>query len=190
MNKIYFVTTNPGKFQGVKKWIEELDPEIVIEQKALDIPEYQSLNVDEVAVGKAKDAWQLIKSPLLIDDGGIFLEEYNNFPGTFSKQIFQCIGLEGFWKLAKENPKGYFLNALVFIDGPDSYQIFHGKTEGTFIKPEDEVQNTNLPYTEIFIPDGSDITFAKMRGTEEEKKLYHRRKSVIKFLQWYKKHSL
>src|SRR5690242_7385651 len=99
---LYFVTTNAGKFEEVKKWINELDPSIDLIQVSLDIPEHQSLDVHKVALAKAIDAWNLVKKPLLIDDGGIYLEKYNKFPGTLSKFVADGIGIEGILTLCKD----------------------------------------------------------------------------------------
>ncbi len=81
-NNIIFVTANKGKFDEVVKFISELDPTITVEQAALDLPEIQSLDVEKISVNKAELAWEQIKKPLIVDDGGIYLDQYNNRRGT------------------------------------------------------------------------------------------------------------
>lgn len=181
---IYFVTTNEGKFEEVNKWCKELDPNIILEQAALDIPEIQSLDVEEVAIAKAKDAWKKLKKPLLIDDGGIYLEKYSLFPGTLSKYVYQSIGLDGVLTLAGENRNASFINCLVFINSQDNYKIFLGKTKGKLIQLNEPIRNKNLPFTQIFMPEGSDITLAQLKGTEEEKKYHYRYNSLKEFINW------
>lgn len=184
VKEIYFVTGNEHKFHEVKQWLNELDPYIDLKQAAVDLPEIQSLDVEEIARLKAREAWRLIGKPVLIDDGGIYLEQYHKFPGALTKYIFQGIGLEGIWLLAKNNPRAYFANCLVYATSETEQHLFWGKAEGTVIdiagKPFDE----KMPFTYVFIPDGTDKTFAQMRGKDEEKPFHHRYKSLQSFVAW------
>lgn len=186
MNELYFVTGNASKFKEVKHWLSELNPYIDLRQADIDLPEIQSLDVQEVAMQKAKEAWRLIKKPLLIDDGGIYIERYNNFPGTLSKYVYQGIGLDGFWLLAKDNPRGSFANCLVYCSSEHDYQIFNGVSTGTIVEPTEPIVDTKFPFTYVFIPDGTNKTFAQLKGSEEEKKFHHRYKSLQEFTQWLK----
>lgn len=186
MSELYFVTGNSSKFKEVKAWMQELNPYIELHQANIDLPEIQSLDVQEVAIQKAKEAWRLIKKPLLIDDGGIYIERFNNFPGTLSKYVYQGIGLEGFWLLAKNNPRGYFSNCLVYCDNEEDCHIFTGTTYGTIVEPKVPIIDTKFPFTYVFVPDGTNKTFAEIKGTEEEKKVHHRFKSLQEFTLWLK----
>lgn len=185
MKEILFVTGNAGKFKLVNNSIKELDSSIILTQIDIDVPEIQSLDTQEVAILKAKEAFKILKKPLLIDDGGIFLEQYNNFPGALSKYIFQGIGLEGIWKLAKDNPKANFTAFLVYIDNIDSYKVFTGTITGRLVEPRGPVQDLSLPYREIFIPDGSDKLLSEIKDTEEGKKYRHRFKATQEFINWF-----
>ena len=184
---ITFVTSNTGKFEEVKRWIGELDATIILEQAALDLPEYQSLDIHEVARGKAHEAWRTLQKPVLIDDGGIYFEQYYKFPGTFAKYVYQGIGLEGIWKLIKHDPCTYFLSCLVYKDAPDTEHIFEGVCTGELIKPDNsQVRIAALPYTQLFVPEGSTKTLAELYGTDEDKQYNHRYKAVVQFLSWLK----
>lgn len=185
--RITFVTSNTGKFEEVKRWIGELDATIILEQAALDLPEYQSLDIYEVARGKAHEAWRTLQKPVLIDDGGIYFDRYYKFPGTLAKYVYQGIGLEGIWKLAKHDPRTHFLSCLVYKDTPDTEHIFEGACTGNLIKPDsNQVRVAALPYTQIFIPEGSTKTLAELYGTDEDKQYNHRYKAVVQFLSWLK----
>lgn len=184
---ITFVTTNNGKFEEVKRWLAQLDATLIIEQAAIDVPEYQSLDVQEVAFSKARDAYNLLKKPVLIDDGGLYLEKYNNFPGPLSKYVFQGIGFEGTWLLAQADPRAYFLNCLVYASGPCALQLFEGISKGRLIEPADFSGHKNLPYSSIFIPTGSTKTLAELRGSPEEQKYHHRFQALQNFVTWFRK---
>lgn len=185
-NKLVFVTTNTGKFQEVKQWLEKWDSNIQLEHASLDIPEYQSLDVHEVALGKAQQAWRCLKKPLLIDDGGIYLEKYNNFPGTLSKYVYQGIGFDGIWKLAQDDPRAYFLSCLVYITNLEQYYFFDGVCKGTIIKPTGkQVTHKQLPFTDIFVPAGARSVFSTLKGTAEEERYHHRAAALKKFVVWF-----
>jgi XTP/dITP diphosphohydrolase len=185
MNKrIIFVTGNADKFKEVERYLKELDPEIILEQIDIELPEFQSLDIQKIALAKAKEAWRLLQKPLLIDDGGIYLERFNNFPGPLIKYVLQGIGLEGFWILAKDDPRAYFLSCLVYYYGPDKYQFFEGTCYGNIIAPSGTVSRKQLPFGDMFIPKGSTKTLTQLQGTEEERACHHRRKSLEKLVHW------
>lgn len=186
MQEIYFVTGNPMKYEEVRNWLNELNPSIELKQVDIDLPEIQSLNIEEVALEKAKCAWLLLKKPILIDDGGIYIDKYNDFPGTLSKFVYQGIGLEGLWLLAKDNPKSHFRNCLVYIDNENAYHIFNGVSEGKMIEPNKDIPESKMPFTYVFIPNGSDKTFSQIESKEEQKQFHHRYKSVNLFSKWLK----
>jgi non-canonical purine NTP pyrophosphatase (RdgB/HAM1 family) len=183
MKKISFVTGNNSKFEQVNKWVKQLHSNIELEQLNLDIPEYQSLDIHYIATNKANEAWKIIKKPLIVDDFGIYLENYNKFPGPFAKYIYQGIGLEGFWKIAKDNPRGVFCSCFVYVNKDGSHQIFEGKFSGKFIEPNVKILDQNFPYTYIFIPDGSDKTLAEIKGTADEQNFNHRFKAVKNWIE-------
>jgi len=178
-----FVTTNLSKFQDVKKYLNNLNSQINLKQENIELLEPQSLDVEEIAIFKAKYAWNILQKPLIVDDGGIFIEKYNKFPGALSKWVFKAIGLEGVWLLAKDDPKAYFMSIIVYIDGPESFKVFSGTTNGKIIKPGNII-DTIMPYTHIFIPDGANQTYADLKNSFDQNKYNHRYKAISKFVDW------
>ncbi len=185
---ITFVTGNTDKFTEVKRYLTEVAPTIILEQVALDLPEYQSLDIHAIALAKAEEAWRLLQKPVLIDDGGIYLDRYNNFPGPLIKYVLQGIGLEGFWLLAKDDPRATFLSCLVYYYAPDIYTYFEGTCSGTIIQPTGITTRKQLPFGDIFIPQGATQTLTQLQGTEFERSCHHRRKAVASFAQWIGNH--
>jgi XTP/dITP diphosphohydrolase len=192
--RIVFVTGNADKFIEVERYLKQIDPTIILEQVNIDLPEYQSLDIHKIALGKAEEAWRLLQKPLLIDDGGIYLERFNNFPGPLAKYVFQGIGLEGFWLLAKDDPRAYFLSCLVYYYAPGSYKFFEGTCYGTIIEPTGVITRKQMPFRDIFIPresakimfipGESGKTLAQLEGTPEEHIYHHLSKSLRKLVEW------
>lgn len=181
---ITFVTGNADKFNEVERYLKELDPSIKLEQIDIELPEPQGLDIQKIALAKAEEAWRLLQRPLLIDDGGIYLERYNNFPGPLIKYVLQGIGFDGFWLLAKDDPRAYFLSYLVYYYAPEKYETFEGRCYGTIIAPTGTVTRKQMPFGDMFIPTGSTKPLAQLHGTPEEKACHHRRKSLASLVEW------
>ncbi|MCF7799569.1 non-canonical purine NTP pyrophosphatase [Candidatus Babeliales bacterium] len=184
--EILYATSNHGKFEEVTGYIQENEPNINIVQFSADIPEIQTLDQRYIAIDKAKKAWQIAQRPLLIDDAAIYFDKYNQFPGTLSKFIWQGLNFEGVKKLIENSDLAKFLLYLVYIYGPDKYEVFEGVCEGTLVKPEIFNAHPSLPFDSIFVPNGTKKTYAELRDTPEAKNYLYRLRALQKFLAWYK----
>ncbi len=184
--EIYYVTSNAGKFDEVKRYIEANEPTIELVQCAIDLPEPQSLDQKYIAECKAKAAWNTLKKPLIIDDSGVFFEGYRDFPGTMTKFVYHGIGFDGIFALTKKNNKARMNLHLVYCDGEDSMQSFEATCEGKIIQPESFDAPPTLPWDAIFLPNGSSKTYAELRGTPQENKYLYRIVALKRFLAWYK----
>lgn len=183
---LYFVTTNASKFQEVSRWLAQLAPWIELEQASFDIPEHQSLDIREVALEKARHAWIKLKKPLIIDDGGVVLEKFGKFPGALSRYVYEGIGLEGLWLLAKDDPRAYFFSCLVYAD-QDQLEPFEGLTKGTIVAPR-PVTDPAMPFTFFFVPAGTSKTVAEVWNTQEEEAIHHRFQALQKLVEYLKNH--
>lgn len=183
--KLYYVTSNSGKFQEVAQYLKKSHPEIEMDQLSLDIEEIQTTDQMKIAIDKAQKAWQLIKEPLLLDDAAIYFNRYNKFPGTLSKFVSLGMGFEGIKQIFDEGDKAYFLLYMIYIDGPESYQVFEGRCDGYLTKPKTFDAHPELPYDAYFIPSNETLTYAQLRNTPLATKYLYRLQALKKFLEWY-----
>lgn len=186
---IIIVTSNNGKFEEIKRYLAQLAPHISLEQSTLDVPEYQDMDIQVVARGKADYAWNVLKKPLLIDDGGLYIEKYNKFPGVFSKYVFEGIGLEGIWQLAKDDPRVYFLNCMVYKDCQETSHIFEGMNKGALIAPTGSIAHKQLPFRSFFVPEGYTQTIDDLWLSGTDNHINHRFKAVEKLVNFLKERS-
>lgn len=184
--EIYFVTGNSGKFEEVKTYIEKNVPEIEIKRFKVDIEEIQTLDQKKIILDKAKKAWEILKKPLIVDDGAMYFEKYNKFPGVMTKYVAQGLGFEGLKKIIDNEDKATFLLYIAYIDGPGSIELFEGKSHGTIKKPSKFFGNPELPYSCMFVPNGTDKVYENLRNTKEGEPFLHRIKALKKFVDWYK----
>jgi XTP/dITP diphosphohydrolase len=187
IKSITVVTSNNGKFDEIKRYFSLLAPEITLNQVNLDVPEYQTMNIHTVAIGKARYAWNILKKPLIIDDGGLYIKKYNQFPGVFSKYVFEGIGLEGIWKLAQDDPRVYFLNCMVFKDNDMDEHIFEGVNQGMLIEPKNIASaHKQLPFRSIFVPEGYTESIDELWQKDQDHSINHRYKAVEKIVSFLK----
>ncbi len=184
---IYYVTGNKGKFEEVEAYVRRYAPQIHLEHVDLDLTEPQTLDQAAIAIHKAKEAWKIVRKPLLIDDAGAYFHAYNNFPGVFTKFVYEGIGLKGIFKLVDEDDRISFRLSMAYIDGPEECQVFEGRCNGTIVQPPPGVVfNPNLPYDAIFVPEGEyGVVYGQLRGTERFHEYAYRLLAMKKFLAWY-----
>lgn len=185
MSEFHYLTGNAGKFEEVKAFVERNNPSLSLQQIDIDLDEIQTLDHVGVAIDKAKRAWQILKKPLLVDDAGIYFEKYHRFPGTLTKFVFQGIGFDGILKLVEGDHRAYFLIYLVYINGPESYQVFEGICHGKIVEPRVIRAHPSLPFDDIFVPQGTEKTYAELRHTPDLDIYNYRIMAFKKFLQWY-----
>lgn len=62
--------------------------------ESLDLAEIQSMNLQEVAMAKARSAYERIGKPLIVDDVSFEVEALNGFPGPLIKWWETVVGYE------------------------------------------------------------------------------------------------
>ncbi len=181
MRRLYFITTNKGKFEEVRELLEGC---IELIQKSIELEEPRG-TIEEIALSKAKKAYEIIKAPLIVEDTGFFIPSLNGFPGEFSKWVVNKIGVEGIIKLMEgkkgEERRAFFKTIVCFFDGKG--KLFEGRVEGHIsLKPRGNPKKS-LPYDSIFIPKGFSSTFAEDEGLKN--RISHRAIAIKKLKEWY-----
>jgi XTP/dITP diphosphohydrolase len=184
MHELYYVTGNSDKFEVVYRYIDKNAPHIQLKPFTHDIPEIQSYDQREVAVEKARQAWNLLQKPVIIDDAGIYFEKYRDFPGVLTKFVYRGIGQEGLLKLVEPGDKAYFQITMVYWYGPEQYQVFMSKCPGYILHQQKYTASPDSPYDVLFAPEGETRTFAELRVSGEYEKYHYRIDALRQFLHW------
>ncbi len=118
MNKIHFITSNSGKIESLKKSMELCDAKVEIVALDLNLIEPQFDKVQDVSIFKAKQAFEAIKAPVLVEDGGLLIKALNDFPGVYTKYVLDKIGIDGILKLMHglEDRRISFASFATYID--------------------------------------------------------------------------
>ena len=158
---LYFVTENKGKFEMIQAVLQQYGAGL--EQKAIELDEPESDNLKEVALSKARQAFEKIRQPLIVEDTGFFLEAYKGFPGQHSKWVFHKIGFEGFFKLLSgKTRKACFHTVICFIESKENYRFFEGKWQGKVSNKVAKKAAPALPYSRFFIAEGERVPAVEM----------------------------
>jgi non-canonical purine NTP pyrophosphatase (RdgB/HAM1 family) len=87
---VVLVSGNPNKVQEARR-ICGFD----LDSEALDLPEIQHLDLNEVLRAKGEEAWRRLQRPLIVEETGLELAALNGFPGPLVKWMLQAVGAEG-----------------------------------------------------------------------------------------------
>lgn len=137
-----------------------------LEAVEVDLPEIQSLDYLEVVRAKADEAWRRLGRPLVVEEAGLDLAALNGFPGPLVKWMLQAVGAEGMARAAHAlgDRRASARCFLLYKDG-DREVIAEGRTEGTLVLPPRG--SHGFGWDPVFLPDGSDLTFAELTGAEK-----------------------
>lgn len=179
--KITFVTGSKGKGREAEKILN-----IPLEVKSLDLDEIQELDLEKIALHKVNQAYNLVKSPVIIDDVSVEIDAWKGFPGPLIKWILKTENdtaklllkmLEG-----EKNRKAKVRLAIGFHDGKKA-RIFYGEVRGRIAE---EIRGENgFGWDPVFIPDGQEKTYAQM-SRDEKNEISHRRKALDKLSDFLK----
>jgi XTP/dITP diphosphohydrolase len=156
---LVMVTGNKGKVVEVSRGLGK-----PVTQVELDLDEVQSLELSYIVKRKAEDAYKIIQKPLLTDDAGLFIYEWQGFPGPFVKYIESCGGPELMLDMTKslKDRHAYFVCAMAYHDGK-TVHVAEGRLEGRL---SIEIQPGGWGFDPIFIPEGYNQTMGYLRDNK------------------------
>lgn len=126
--KITMVTSNAGKAREVAAFFDGL---LEVDHVALDIPEYRSNDIAEIAREKVRYAYGKLNTPLIVDDTGFFIDALEGFPGPYAAYILNSIGNTGILKLMDgvSYRDARFTTGIAYAD-EYGIEVFTGTLEG------------------------------------------------------------
>lgn len=148
---------------------------------SVDVPEIQSLDLDEVIKSKATAAFQKIKKPVLVTDVSLEIEALCGLPGPFVKYFVETLGAAKTVDLIKGKSRKAKVTDLICLFDGKNMEVFKGIVEGTLSdKPRGK---SGFGFDAVFIPAGSKKTYAQM--TRDEKNRISHRSIALRKLKEY-----
>jgi XTP/dITP diphosphohydrolase len=184
MKRLYFITSNKGKFLEAREKLRPLGFSVI--QKDLGYPEIQAEGLEDVALQGITYVRKSFNKPFMLEDAGLFIEVLHEFPGVYSKYVFFTIGLSGILRLLNgvKNRKAVFRSVYAYSEPGYKPIISVGVCNGT-ISTEERGKN-GFGYDPIFLPKNLRRTFGEMT-TDEKNKYSHRSKALDKLILKLKK---
>jgi len=156
MNDLVFITGNQHKADYLAKWLE-----MPIEHQKVDQDEIQSLDLQAVVEHKARQAYAIVRRPVLVEDVSLTFTAMGRLPGTFIKWFMEELSLGGLCELANKLKHREAECAIMYAlyDGNDMH-LFDAHQQGTIAKiPRG---TGGFGWNPIFIPAGSELTYGEM----------------------------
>ncbi|MEK6924547.1 MAG: non-canonical purine NTP pyrophosphatase [Candidatus Micrarchaeota archaeon] len=179
--KLLFATTNPGKFREAADAVKERG--LQLEQANIEIEEPKLLELEKTAERKAQLAFNALGRPVVVEDTGVFFDEYPLFPGTYSKFAVKTLGIPALLKLLEGGKRGArFATIAAYCDGKTT-NTFEGEARGTILETPEGKSRPGLAYDSVFKCDGGGKTFAQMT-VKEKNEHSHRTKAFRKLAKW------
>ena len=147
-----YVTTNEGKVREAEEYLDE------VAALDYDYPEIQADSLEAVAAYGARKAYDYAGEPVVVDDAGLYLEDFDGFPGPYSAYVEDTLGVERVGRLARreEATGAQFRCVIAYCDG-DPFEaspepVDTGERRGQDLAAEDRATAT----TDETVADGDD----------------------------------
>ena len=163
MIQFTFVTSSDKKVSEVERILHTK-----LAHRNLDLPEIQTVNIEDVVSYKAKYAYTLLhEKPVIIEDTGLYFEAWNGLPGALIKWFIERVGDTGICNMMHDfaNKKAWAKTAVATYNG--KLTVFEGEVRGRIA--EIPLGDKGFGWDRLFIPDGSDKTFGQMLPHEKDK---------------------
>lgn len=159
-----------------------------LDSRAIDLPEIQSLSLDEVLEAKVLEAYRRAGRPVVVEETGLFLQAMGGFPGPLIKWMLDAMGAEGVARtaLALGDPRASAICALAYHDGERTLKGV-GETRG-FLLDGARGQH-GFGWDPVFRPEESELSFAEL-SPEEKDHFGHRGRAWRAFRQELQKNGL
>ncbi len=181
---LYFVTNNKHKYEEASRVLSKygIKLELLPSVKKIEI---QDDDLSKIVLYAAKTAYAYVRKPLVVEDAGLFIKALKGFPGPYSSYVYKTIGIKGVLKLLENTPdrQAYFKSVVACVC-PPYIEVFEGVVEGWIAR--EPRGSKGFGFDPIFVPQGSDKTFAEM-DMDEKNKYSHRGKAFESLAEFLKK---
>ncbi len=170
-----FITGNPHKKELLEKHLG-----IEVNHHKLDLDEIQSVDPKEVISHKVRQAHQMLKKPIIVEDASLIINAWGKLPGPLIKWFIQEVGLIGICRMLNnfEDKTAIGIVGFGFYDG-NEIKVFIHEVQGSI--PNKPLGENGFGWDPIFVPDGFTKTWAEMK--DEERNLSYVRFPAMKKLE-------
>lgn len=163
MTNFVFVTHSTGKLSEAERILGRK-----LDHRGIDLPEIQAVDVEAVVIFKAKEAYAQLNQPVLIEDTGLYIEAWNGLPGALIKWFVERLHVTGICQLMEStsNRQAWAKTVVATYDGLAEPRLFTGQVDGHIALTP--AGTGGFGWDPLFIPTGSNKTFAEMSAEEKD----------------------
>lgn len=161
---ITFITGNQNKADYLAKYLG-----FSVKHIKLDLDEIQSLDLKEIVEHKVRQAYEKIKSPVIVEDVSLEFVALHGLPGPFIRFFVDNVPFETICSLVNGRTRKATAKCVFgYYDG-ETLKLFESALGGNIA----EIPNGENGYgwDKIFIPNGYNVTRAQL-SEEDDKKTY------------------
>ena len=164
MDDVTFITGNQGKADYLAKYLK-----FPVKHRKVDLDEIQSLDLKTVVEHKVRQAYDIVGSPVLVEDVALEFKALGRLPGTFIRFYVDEVPFETICRTLDGLSRDAMARAAFgYFDG-SKITFFEGSLRGTIAAhPKGE---NGYGWDKIFVPEGYKQTRAEM-SEEDDKKTY------------------
>lgn len=171
MRSITLVTGNPGK---LKEWQRLFPAGFQLDTADIDLDEIQSMDLEAIAVDKAKRAYGILGKPVVVEDVSAGLDKLGGLPGPFIKYFELELGLDVLFQLAEyEGDPATAICTVAYYDGTTTL-VARGDIHGSVVPPRGK---NGFGFDGIFVCDGQNKTLSEMSPAEKDA-ISHRAQAI------------
>lgn len=164
MHDITFITGNQNKADYLAKYLN-----VPVKHQKVELDELQSLDLRTIVDHKVRQAYEVVKTPVLVEDVALEFSALGRFPGTFIKFLIDEVPFDTICRMLDGLSRDAVARCVFgYFDG-DKVTFFEGSLEGTIA--EHPAGDNGFGWDQIFIPEGYSVTRAEL-GEEDDMKTY------------------
>ena len=185
IKKLTYITTNRDKF--IKAQQNLLPFKIELIQKNIELTEIQSFSGEEVVAAKLKQAFETVKTPVLVGDDSWSIPALGGFPATNMKQCNHFLQAKDWLRLMDgiQDRRIFLISYLGYFDGQKT--SFFSMSEECYFLNQIQGSHPSAPHLSVVAFHGEKQSIAEylaqgMRPKENQKDFWIKVAEEIKSL--------
>ncbi len=159
---ITFITGNQYKADYLAKYLG-----FPVKHLKLDLDEIQSLDLKVIVEHKVRQAYEKIKTPVIVEDVSLEFEALNGLPGPFIKFFIENMAFETICSMINgKSRKAKAKCVFGYFDG-ETLKLIEGGMGGEIA--EIPAGENGYGWDRLFVPDGYTVTRASLKEEDYQK---------------------
>lgn len=159
---VTFITGNQSKADYLARYLG-----FPVAHVKIDLDEIQSMDLKEIVGHKVRQAYEHVKTPVIVEDVSLEFEALGGLPGPFIKFFVERIPFESICSMLNgKSRKATAKCVFGYYDG-ETIQLFEGAMDGEVAQAP--MGDGGYGWDKIFIPAGYTQTRAQMNEVDDQK---------------------